>query len=192
MAASHLFTVSKHTLLFIRYTLFEHILNDTKKKLNIYQYWMKMFAIYVLSFKISMQRLQLSCFELCCFFSFYSHAHVMLLLILCWYCTIKFMYECCEIVPELYPCFSTRWTIPEATVNESCFFNEQCEAFNFQTECRDGRCICRFEMDPIVNKDGTIECKGKNNWLCISCSVLKCHNGHVLYIYMLCENWTRV
>lgn len=48
----------------------------------------------------------------------------------------------------------------ESSVNESCFFNEQCEAFNFQTECRDGKCICRFEMSPIVNKDGTIECKG--------------------------------
>lgn len=50
----------------------------------------------------------------------------------------------------------------EASVNESCFFNEQCEAFNFLTECRDGRCICRFEMSPIQNKDGTIECKGMN------------------------------
>ncbi|XP_055324047.1 uncharacterized protein LOC129578864 isoform X2 [Sitodiplosis mosellana] len=47
----------------------------------------------------------------------------------------------------------------EASINESCFFNEQCEAFNFLTECRDGRCICRFEMSPIPNKDGTIECK---------------------------------
>ncbi|GAB0093531.1 hypothetical protein DMENIID0001_086820 [Sergentomyia squamirostris] len=50
----------------------------------------------------------------------------------------------------------------QAAINESCFFNEQCEALNFQTECRDGRCICRFEMSPVVNKDGTIECKGKN------------------------------
>lgn len=56
----------------------------------------------------------------------------------------------------------------ESSVNESCFFNEQCEAFNFQTECRDGKCICRFEMSPIVNKDGTIECKG--NFL--SCTLL--------------------
>lgn len=49
----------------------------------------------------------------------------------------------------------------EASINESCFFNEQCEAFHFQTECRDNRCICRFEMSPVVNKDGNIECKGK-------------------------------
>lgn len=49
----------------------------------------------------------------------------------------------------------------EAAVNESCFFNEQCEAKNFHTECRDGRCICRFEMLPVWLKDGTVECKGK-------------------------------
>ncbi|XP_031618043.1 uncharacterized protein LOC116337536 isoform X2 [Contarinia nasturtii] len=47
----------------------------------------------------------------------------------------------------------------EASVNESCFFNEQCEASNFLTGCRDGKCSCRFEMSPILNKDGTIECK---------------------------------
>lgn len=51
--------------------------------------------------------------------------------------------------------------VTEASVNESCFFNEQCEALNFQTNCQDGRCTCRFEMTPITNKDGTIECKGK-------------------------------
>ncbi|XP_037910440.1 uncharacterized protein LOC119651124 isoform X2 [Hermetia illucens] len=49
----------------------------------------------------------------------------------------------------------------EAAINESCFFNEQCEAFHFQTECRDNRCVCRFEMSPVVNKDGNVECKGK-------------------------------
>ncbi|XP_055908433.1 uncharacterized protein LOC129943179 isoform X2 [Eupeodes corollae] len=52
----------------------------------------------------------------------------------------------------------------EAAVNESCFFNEQCESTNFQTECRDGRCVCRFEMVPILNKDGVFECTaGTNN-----------------------------
>ncbi|KAJ6637205.1 Glycerophosphodiester phosphodiesterase GDPD5, partial [Pseudolycoriella hygida] len=49
----------------------------------------------------------------------------------------------------------------EAAINDSCFFNEQCEAFSFQTVCRDGRCICRFDLSPIVNKDGRIECYAK-------------------------------
>ena len=47
------------------------------------------------------------------------------------------------------------------SVNESCFFNEQCETSIPQTECRDGRCICRFDKTPIVKKDGSIECMGK-------------------------------
>ncbi|KPU80175.1 uncharacterized protein Dana_GF18410, isoform C [Drosophila ananassae] len=51
----------------------------------------------------------------------------------------------------------------EAAVNESCFFNEQCEMKYFQTECRDGRCICRFEMSPIWGKDGSVECKGRQD-----------------------------
>ncbi|XP_017038999.1 uncharacterized protein LOC108086558 isoform X2 [Drosophila ficusphila] len=51
----------------------------------------------------------------------------------------------------------------EAAVNESCFFNEQCEMRYFQTECRDGRCICRFEMSPIWAKDGSVECKGRQD-----------------------------
>ncbi|KAH8419225.1 hypothetical protein KR222_010805 [Zaprionus bogoriensis] len=50
-----------------------------------------------------------------------------------------------------------------AAINESCFFNEQCEAVLFQTECRDGRCICRFEMSPIWGKDGSVECKGRQD-----------------------------
>ncbi|XP_051864159.1 uncharacterized protein LOC117573652 isoform X1 [Drosophila albomicans] len=50
-----------------------------------------------------------------------------------------------------------------SAVNESCFFNEQCEAVYFQTECRDGRCICRFEMSPIWGKDGSVECKGRQD-----------------------------
>ncbi|EDV90747.1 GH14008 [Drosophila grimshawi] len=56
-------------------------------------------------------------------------------------------------------------TTPEfaAAINESCFFNEQCEAIYFQTECRDGRCICRFEMSPIWGKDGSVECKGRQD-----------------------------
>lgn len=56
--------------------------------------------------------------------------------------------------------FIILFAFAEAAVNESCFFNEQCEAKYFQTECRDGRCVCRFEMTPFWLKDGTVECKG--------------------------------
>ncbi|XP_022209429.2 uncharacterized protein LOC111065516 isoform X2 [Drosophila obscura] len=51
----------------------------------------------------------------------------------------------------------------EAAINESCFFNEQCEQKYFQTECRDGRCACRFEMSPVWGKDGTVECAGRQD-----------------------------
>ncbi|XP_017477953.1 PREDICTED: uncharacterized protein LOC108367767 [Rhagoletis zephyria] len=51
----------------------------------------------------------------------------------------------------------------EAAVNESCFFNEQCEVRHYQTECRDGRCACRYEMQPFWGKDGTVECKGRGD-----------------------------
>lgn len=47
------------------------------------------------------------------------------------------------------------------SVNESCFFNEQCEDVVSQTECRDGRCICKYEKIPNWKKDGTIECVGE-------------------------------
>ncbi|KAH0813981.1 hypothetical protein GEV33_008813 [Tenebrio molitor] len=42
-------------------------------------------------------------------------------------------------------------------VNESCFFNEQCETLTPQTECRDGACTCIFEKQPVT-KDGRTEC----------------------------------
>ncbi|XP_033326516.1 EB domain-containing julius seizure protein isoform X2 [Megalopta genalis] len=45
-----------------------------------------------------------------------------------------------------------------ANVNESCFFNEQCEAKVIQTECRDGRCICIFEKIPVTQPDGLTVC----------------------------------
>ncbi|XP_076628504.1 EB domain-containing julius seizure protein isoform X2 [Colletes latitarsis] len=45
-----------------------------------------------------------------------------------------------------------------ANVNESCFFNEQCEAKVSQTECRDGRCICIFEKIPVTQPDGLTVC----------------------------------
>ncbi|XP_054726466.1 uncharacterized protein LOC129236232 isoform X2 [Anastrepha obliqua] len=51
----------------------------------------------------------------------------------------------------------------EAAVNETCFFNEQCEVRHYQTECRDGRCACRYEMTPFWGKDGTVECKGRGD-----------------------------
>ena len=47
-----------------------------------------------------------------------------------------------------------------ASVNETCFFNEQCESATPETECRDQRCICRFEKTPTTKKDGSIECIG--------------------------------
>ncbi|XP_037807553.1 uncharacterized protein LOC119600976 isoform X4 [Lucilia sericata] len=51
----------------------------------------------------------------------------------------------------------------EAAVNETCFFNEQCEVKYFQTECRDQRCVCRFDMTPVWLKDGSVECKGRGD-----------------------------
>ncbi|KAE8739518.1 hypothetical protein FOCC_FOCC014974, partial [Frankliniella occidentalis] len=45
-----------------------------------------------------------------------------------------------------------------AAVNESCFFNDQCEQHLLATECRDSRCVCRFERTPVVNQDGSLEC----------------------------------
>lgn len=44
-------------------------------------------------------------------------------------------------------------------VNESCSFTEQCEANNFQTECKDGVCVCRFEKLAVMKSDGRIECE---------------------------------
>lgn len=48
-------------------------------------------------------------------------------------------------------------------VNETCFFSEQCEAVTEQTECRDGRCICLFEMNPFFKPDGSVECRAPIN-----------------------------
>ncbi|XP_035782497.1 uncharacterized protein LOC118461363 isoform X2 [Anopheles albimanus] len=48
-------------------------------------------------------------------------------------------------------------------VNETCFFSEQCEAVTEQTECRDGRCICLFEMNAIFKPDGSVECRAPIN-----------------------------
>nr|CAD7255959.1 unnamed protein product [Timema shepardi] len=48
--------------------------------------------------------------------------------------------------------------VSEGAINESCFFNEQCEHVNYQTECRDGRCMCRYELTPVTKQDGTVDC----------------------------------
>ncbi|XP_044011852.1 uncharacterized protein LOC122854889 isoform X3 [Aphidius gifuensis] len=45
-----------------------------------------------------------------------------------------------------------------ANVNETCFFTQQCEYRVPQTECRDRRCICRFEKIPLTRSDGYVEC----------------------------------
>lgn len=46
-----------------------------------------------------------------------------------------------------------------AAINEKCFFNEQCEAIDFRTECRNERCVCRIDlMLTVQNKDGTLNC----------------------------------
>ncbi|XP_063912405.1 uncharacterized protein LOC135129206 isoform X3 [Zophobas morio] len=42
-------------------------------------------------------------------------------------------------------------------VNESCFFNEQCETETPETECRDLLCTCRFEKQAVL-RDGKLEC----------------------------------
>uniref|UniRef100_A0A1B6G5W2 EB domain-containing protein n=1 Tax=Cuerna arida TaxID=1464854 RepID=A0A1B6G5W2_9HEMI len=47
-------------------------------------------------------------------------------------------------------------------INETCFFNEQCEVRVIQTECRDQRCACRFEMTPVLKND-KYECIGRQN-----------------------------
>lgn len=46
-------------------------------------------------------------------------------------------------------------------INESCFFNEQCEQKVIQTECRDNRCSCRFEMTAVLKHD-KYECIGES------------------------------
>ncbi|KAJ8959265.1 hypothetical protein NQ317_017496 [Molorchus minor] len=43
-------------------------------------------------------------------------------------------------------------------INESCFFTEQCEAVNHQTECKEGLCTCRFGKVATLKQDGQLEC----------------------------------
>ncbi|KAL0832513.1 hypothetical protein ABMA28_000729 [Loxostege sticticalis] len=45
-----------------------------------------------------------------------------------------------------------------AGINQTCGFNEQCEEADFKTECRNERCVCKFEMVPTETVDGGIVC----------------------------------
>ncbi|KAG7308005.1 hypothetical protein JYU34_006636 [Plutella xylostella] len=45
-----------------------------------------------------------------------------------------------------------------AGINETCMFNEQCEDVVFKTECRNERCVCKYEMIAEAAEDGTIMC----------------------------------
>lgn len=65
----------------------------------------------------------------------------------------------CQCTPDLPATNHIDKCGKKAQVNESCFFSEQCEMMTAQTECRDYRCICMFEMNPIVKPDGTYECR---------------------------------
>lgn len=47
---------------------------------------------------------------------------------------------------------------PLVDINGTCFFNAQCEMRTMQTECRDNRCTCMFEMKPVLNKQNQVEC----------------------------------
>ncbi|XP_038223154.1 uncharacterized protein LOC119840544 isoform X1 [Zerene cesonia] len=45
-----------------------------------------------------------------------------------------------------------------AGINETCSFNEQCEDVVFKTECRNERCVCKYELVAEVSVDGGIVC----------------------------------
>ncbi|XP_065333684.1 uncharacterized protein jus isoform X1 [Cloeon dipterum] len=67
----------------------------------------------------------------------------------------------CQCKPELQVTNHIDRCGKEAIVNESCYFNEQCENVLYNTECRDNRCVCRFEMTAVFNSDGSIKCVSK-------------------------------
>ncbi|XP_045534915.1 uncharacterized protein LOC106719847 isoform X1 [Papilio machaon] len=48
-----------------------------------------------------------------------------------------------------------------AGINESCTFNQQCEAAVIKTTCRNERCVCMYEMVPEVTVGGAIICKSQ-------------------------------
>jgi len=45
-----------------------------------------------------------------------------------------------------------------AKINETCFFNEQCEKAFYMMECKDGVCVCKFQRQAVMRKNGSIEC----------------------------------
>ena len=47
-----------------------------------------------------------------------------------------------------------------AGINETCSFNQQCEEVVPQTECRNERCVCLYEMVAGLNEEGRVVCKG--------------------------------
>ncbi|RZF40723.1 hypothetical protein LSTR_LSTR008672 [Laodelphax striatellus] len=63
----------------------------------------------------------------------------------------------CQCRPELTATNHIDKCGEEVSINGSCFFTEQCENKVPQTECKDGRCVCRFEMTPTY-KDNKVEC----------------------------------
>ncbi|CAH0558957.1 unnamed protein product [Brassicogethes aeneus] len=65
----------------------------------------------------------------------------------------------CNCIPELPITNHLNKCGVASRINESCTFNEQCEAVSFQMECRDGVCICRYEKTPVIKPDGSFECK---------------------------------
>lgn len=46
-----------------------------------------------------------------------------------------------------------------AGINETCTFNQQCEEVVPQTECRNERCVCLYEMVAGLNEEGRVVCK---------------------------------
>lgn len=72
----------------------------------------------------------------------------------------------CQCRPELTATNHIDKCGEEVSINGSCFFTEQCENKVPQTECKDGRCVCRFEMTPTY-KDNKVECtspESKSSW----------------------------
>ncbi|KAJ0179008.1 hypothetical protein K1T71_005783 [Dendrolimus kikuchii] len=45
-----------------------------------------------------------------------------------------------------------------ATINETCMFNAQCEEMDIKTECKNEKCVCKFEMVPEITIDGGVIC----------------------------------
>ncbi|CAH2071845.1 unnamed protein product, partial [Iphiclides podalirius] len=50
-----------------------------------------------------------------------------------------------------------------AGINETCMFNQQCEAAVIKTTCRNERCVCMYEMVPEMTVGGAIICKSQKH-----------------------------